>query len=131
MKNHVLRLEPGQDLKTELTKFCKAHNIHAGFILSGIGSLKTLKLRLANSKTYLEKAEFFEILSLQGSLSLDGAHVHMAVSDSQGHCWGGHLTDGCEIYTTAEILVQELEGYKFERAHDERTGFKELKVSRS
>ena len=30
------------------------------------------------------------------------AHLHIAVADSAGNVVGGHLMDGCFIYTTAE-----------------------------
>lgn len=131
MKLIPLRLEPGQDLKKEILNYCRSQKLSAGFILSGIGSLKTLNLRLANSQDTLKKDEFFEILSLQGSLTENAVHLHMAVADSRGQCFGGHLIDGCEINTTAEILIQELSDYKFDRVPDPRTGYLELKIKKN
>lgn len=128
LKPHVLRLQPGQDLKSELQAYCNRLSIRAGFVISCTGSLKQLKIRLANSTSYFEKSEGFEILSLQGSLSLNGLHLHMSVADEKGTCWGGHLMDGCQIYTTAEILLVELSDFSFTRKHDPSTGFAELVV---
>ena len=130
MKLIPLRLEPGQDLKKEILNFCQAQKLSAGFVISGIGSLKSINLRLANSKDTLQRQEFFEVLSIQGSLTENAVHLHMSVADSKGQCFGGHLMDGCEIYTTAEILIQEMPEYKFERVLDPRTGYPELKINK-
>ena len=87
MKSHALRLFPGQDLKKELNAFALKLGLRAGFVVSCCGSLKILKMRLADSVTLFERAEKFEILSLQGTLSPDGAHLHISVGDREGKCW--------------------------------------------
>lgn len=125
----AIRLLPGQDLKKELVNLTKKNNLQAAFVVCCCGSLKNLKMRLADSNTILDRKEKFEILSLQGTLCQDGAHLHISVSDSEGKTWGGHLVDGCEIYTTAEILILELPEHKFSREDDPKTGFKELKIT--
>jgi len=52
-----------------------------------------------------------EIASGTGNVSLrEGkpfAHVHIVVSDKGGHCFGGHLAPGTEVYL-AEVILQEL-----------------------
>lgn len=130
MKSHALRLMPGQDLKKELNAYTKRENLKAAFVVSCCGSLKILKMRLADSNSTFEKSEKFEILSLQGTLSPDGAHLHISVADKDGKTWGGHLLDGCEIYTTAEILIAELPGHQFTREKDSQTGFAELVIKK-
>ena len=85
-------------------------------------------MRLADSNSIFEHEEKFEILSLQGTLSPDGAHLHISASDKDGKVWGGHLVDGCLIYTTAEILIAELTDYQFSRVQDKQTGFAELLI---
>jgi len=128
MKAHALRLTPGQDLKKELNVFALSKKFKAGFVVSCCGSLKILKMRLADSNSIFEHEEKFEILSLQGTLSPDGAHLHISASDKDGKVWGGHLVDGCLIYTTAEILIAELTDYQFSRVQDKQTGFAELLI---
>ncbi len=130
MKSHALRLVPGQDLKKELNAYTKRENLKAAFVVSCCGSLKILKMRLADSNSTFEKSEKFEILSLQGTLSPDGAHLHISVADKDGKTWGGHLLDGCEIYTTAEILIAELPDHQFSREKDNQTGFAELVIKK-
>lgn len=130
MKAHALRLMPGQDLKKELISFTQKMNLNAAFVVSCCGSLKELKMRLADSSSKFERIEKFEILSLQGTLCPDGVHLHLSVADKEGKTWGGHLIDGCEIYTTAEILIAELPDYKFSREPDPKTGFAELVIKK-
>jgi predicted DNA-binding protein with PD1-like motif len=46
-----------------------------------------------------------EILSLSGTLSRDGAHLHIAVASSNGTVIGGHLCSGSLARTTAELEI--------------------------
>lgn len=128
VKPYPLRLKPQQDLKQELIQFTKRNGIAAGFIASCSGSIQKLRVRLADSNSHLERNEKFEILSLQGSLSQDGVHLHLSVADREGKVFGGHLVDGCEIYTTAEILILELSDYQLTREKDPKTGYPELVI---
>lgn len=68
----------------------------------------------------------FEIVSITGTLSTDGVHIHISVSDEEGNTIGGHLKDGCIINTTAEVCLLEFENIKFLREFDNNTGYKEL-----
>jgi predicted DNA-binding protein with PD1-like motif len=130
MTIHCYRLNPNDDLKKKLADICLEKNIQAGCILSSVGSLKVLNLRLAKSKTFLEQTENFEILSLNGTISVHGLHVHASVSNSEGTVFGGHLMDGNIIYTTCELVILELTDYNFRRNLDAATGFKELHISK-
>ncbi|MBC7741576.1 MAG: DNA-binding protein [Bdellovibrionaceae bacterium] len=130
MKTHCVRLNPQDDLKIKIIELCKASGIQAACVISAVGSLQHLKLRLANSQTVLEKSEKFEVLSLNGTVSIDGVHLHAMVSDSNGQTWGGHLLDGNIIYTTCELVVLEIDGFKMGREFDAATGFKELKITK-
>ena len=48
----------------------------------------------------------FEIVSLTGTLSAGGSHhLHVAIADSTGAVFGGHLLAGCVVRTTAEIVL--------------------------
>ncbi|MGC4053583.1 MAG: DUF296 domain-containing protein [Paludibaculum sp.] len=70
----------------------------------------------------------FEIVSLVGTVDAGSMHVHLSVSDGRGRTVGGHLMEGCRIYTTAEIAIGELPGLRFTREKDEASGYDELKV---
>ena len=130
MKTFAFRLLSGQDLKKELTSFTKENNIQAGFILTCVGCLKQATLRLADENIVKNFEQKFEIVSLVGTLCQDGVHLHISLSDANGNTVGGHLMVGCLIYTTAEIIVGELEDVVFSRKADSVTGFRELIVEK-
>ncbi|MDB5236092.1 MAG: hypothetical protein JWR44_3085 [Hymenobacter sp.] len=128
LKTYALRLRPGDDLRQQLTAFVQAHHIVAGTMLTCVGSLTVTTLRLANQEGPSVYRGHFEIVSLVGTLSTNGSHLHLAVSDSTGRTIGGHLLDGCRVYTTAEIVLGELPALEFRRETDATFGYQELAV---
>lgn len=128
MQTLALRLDPGDDLRASLVAALRASGHEAGFVLQGIGSLSVAQLRYAGQPQPDELRGDLEILSLAGSLSADGAHLHMSVSDAQGRVLGGHVCAGCVVRTTAELLLALLPGQRFTRELDPRTGYPELKI---
>lgn len=128
LKTYVLRLRPGDDLRQQLTAFVQANHILAGTMLTCVGSLTVATLRLANQEGSTVYRGHFEIVSLVGTLSANGSHLHLAVADSTGRTIGGHLLDGCRVYTTAEIVLGELPALDFRRETDPAFGYLELVV---
>jgi predicted DNA-binding protein with PD1-like motif len=128
MKIFALRLKPNQDLKESLKNFVTSNNIEAGFILTTVGSLKQATLRFANQNDSKVLQDKFEIVSLVGTLSTHGIHLHISISDKDGKTIGGHLEKGCLIYTTAEIVIGVSDDFIFVRTVDENTGYKELEI---
>lgn len=128
MKIFVLRLKPDEDLKQSLKAFVQSHHLQAGFVLTAIGSLKQAQLRFANQFHSIVLHDKFEILSLSGTLSIHGLHLHIAIADRTGKTIGGHLDQGNLIYTTAEIVLGEIEDLTFRRDRDDQTGFQELSI---
>lgn len=122
---HCFRLTKGMDLKKEIESYVIERQI-SGVILCCVGCLNKLVIRLADGKSVLEKDGYFEIVSITGTLSEDGVHIHIAVSDCAGKTIGGHLKDGCIVNTTAEICLEEFKGVKFKREFDSKTGYNEL-----
>jgi predicted DNA-binding protein with PD1-like motif len=129
MKTFAIRLKPDEDLRQSLKNFAEQEDIKAGFILTAVGSLKKATIRFANQEASTVLAEKFEILSLNGTVATTGVHLHIAIADKQGKMIGGHLSDGCIIYTTAEIVIGSSEEYVFLRTIDTQTGYKELEIS--
>ena len=128
MKIFPIRLKPEQDLKASLKTFVEQNNIQSGFILTTVGSLKQATLLFASQDETQVFEERFEIVSLVGTLSTHGLHLHISLSDKNGKTIGGHLVDGCIIYTTAEIIVGTTENFTFLRTVDTVTGYKELEI---
>jgi predicted DNA-binding protein with PD1-like motif len=124
-----IRLTPGDDLRAALAALPALHGVEAAFVLQGIGSLGAASIRLAGASDGTPLSGDLEILSLAGSLSPDGAHLHIAVADAQGRVTGGHVAPGCVVRTTAEVLVALLPGHRFTREHDDKTGYPELVVA--
>lgn len=128
MQAMALRLRPSQDLKVELDDFAKKHELEAACVLTCVGSLRKAVLRLADQHDVTEYVGKFEIVSLTGTLSQRDSHYHISLSDGAGHLIGGHLWEGCLIYTTAEIVIGVLPGVRFVREFDSESGYEELVV---
>ncbi|WP_319584224.1 PPC domain-containing DNA-binding protein [uncultured Pseudodesulfovibrio sp.] len=122
------RLTPGQDLLAELERLFADTGAGAGCVLACVGSLTKAVIRFANQPDSATLEGHFEIISLTGVLSPEGAHCHIAVSDGTGRTSGGHLMEGCRIYTTAEVVIGLLPGVRFARPFDPQTGYPELAV---
>ena len=127
---HAIRLKPAQDLRLGIEQYVKDRNIQAGWIITCIGSLTQYNLRFANQQAGHVRAGFFEVISLSGTLSADGCHFHIAVSDTNGTLTGGHLLEGCIVYTTAEIVMEETTDFSFTRETDGTTDWKELQITK-
>lgn len=123
-----IRLSPGADLRRMLEEAVEGQGVGSAFVVAGIGSLLGASLRYAGEPKERQLAGPLEILSLAGSLSPSGAHLHMSVSDAAGHVYGGHVGYGNTIRTTAEILIAPLADWSLAREFDETTGFKELVI---
>jgi uncharacterized protein len=128
IKIHALRLKPNQDLKQEIEAFVKKENIKAGWIMTCVGSLTQANLRYANQPEGTKSNGHFEIVSLVGTVSVNGSHIHLSMSDSLGVTKGGHLLEGNLIYTTAEIVIGESKNHVFTREKDGSTPWEELQV---
>ncbi len=128
---HTLRLVPGMDLNQALAAVVQEHGWEAASVSTCVGSLTHFVIRPANQRTLLERTGHFEIVSLTGTFSEGGTanHLHIAVSDSTGQTFGGHLVDGNLIYTTAEVVLLVHEEEVFTRPIDSRTTWDELVVT--
>jgi predicted DNA-binding protein with PD1-like motif len=132
MKTFPIRLTPSQDLRAALEAVVQSQNCRAAFVLSGIGSLSTAGIRLAGTEQPMRLTGEMEILTLSGTVAMDGckttSHMHMAVSTATGQVLGGHVAPGCIVRTTAEVLLALLPDWQFTREPDAATGYDELVV---
>ena len=130
LKIHAFRLTKGMDLKKCIEDYVVEHKIKSGVILSGVGCLYKVVLRTADGVTVKTIDDHYEIVSVTGTLSMDGCHIHISLSDVDLNVIGGHLKDGCLVNVTAEIVLGEFEDYEFGRDFDESTGYKELTIKK-
>ena len=128
MQNYTFRLPSGQDLFDSIQAFVQEKRIQAGCVLSGVGSLTHATIRLANREFTSEYHGHFEIVSITGTVSIHGSHLHLSISDGDGKTIGGHFESGCKIYTTAEIVLAVFEDVIYKREFAEDSGYEELKV---
>jgi len=125
-----LRLGPGTDLKRALNTLVRNEGLTSGWVMSCVGSLRQITLRLGDIHT----AEGdYEIISAAGTLSPSGLHVHLAVAEPTGAMIGGHLLAGCVVSDTGtvELIIGADPGWRFGRAPDPQTGFDELTIERT
>lgn len=125
-----VRLLPGDDLRCALEAAMTAQGIEAAFVVSGIGSLDPALIRLAGAAQPVRLAGDLELLSLSGSIAVNGSHLHLSVADAQGRVTGGHAAYGCLVRTTAEVLLALLPEWRFSREPDAATGYAELRPQR-
>ncbi|HWA13877.1 MAG TPA: PPC domain-containing DNA-binding protein [Burkholderiales bacterium] len=128
LRTIAARLTPGVDLRDAIERLGHEHHVEAGCILSAVGSLRSATLRLAGADTYTKLDGPFEIVSLSGTLSPDGPHLHLSIAAKDGRTIGGHLVPGCTVYTTVEVVVADLAGVRFARLPDAMTGYRELNI---
>jgi uncharacterized protein len=100
MKVLPLRLTPGADLRRALEAWMAEQQEQARCVISAVGSL-----------------------------SPDGAPLHIVVADSQGAVMGGHLCVGSLVRTTAELVISLLPDWRFSRELDPATGYPELRIT--
>lgn len=122
----AFRFAPGQELKAELHRLAMARQLKAGCIITCVGSLQDAEIRFADSSEATRLEGPFEIVSLTGTLSPDGDHLHIALGDKDGHTISGHFVSG-HVYTTAEVVLGSL-NTTFTRELDPQTGYPELRI---
>lgn len=132
MRSLTFRLRKGELLKEEIERRTVEAGIRAGVLLSIVGGVERAVLRMPQGEDggheIKDLAGPFEIVAGTGTVSPDGCHIHMSVSDRVGTCFGGHLKGGCPVVFTAEVVIGILEDATYRRVFDEKTGFEELEV---
>ncbi len=132
-KIHVFRIKPKQYLLESIQRFCKKNNITSGIIIGIIGSLEKASLNYIKTlpANYINKRFEgpLEIVSGQGSIANHEGktivHIHLTISNENG-ANAGHLAKGSIVFSTAEVVIGELEE-QLQREKDDYTGLLELK----
>ncbi|MES3023672.1 MAG: PPC domain-containing DNA-binding protein [Pseudomonadota bacterium] len=123
-----IRLHPGDDLRHALVQLVAGRGAGPAFVVSGIGSLVDARLRFAGEAAETIIPGPLEIISISGSVTLAGAHLHIAVSDCKGQVVGGHVGFGTIVRTTVEAVLVFLPEWNMTRELDPATGFDELLI---
>ena len=124
---YVVRLDPGDEIVEKILWLAAVENIRLATI-TGLGAVDNVTLGIFSPDTKQYKANMFhadfEIVSLTGTITTQRgrpyAHLHMAVSDLAGRCYGGHLIRAV-VSATAESVSQTLPG-EVDRQPDPKIG---------
>lgn len=128
MKQFSKRLLPGEDLRQEIERFANASSIQAGCVVSLVGNLSKVCLRMADGKTVKEWMGSYEIVSATGTISPEESHIHISVSDQEGNVIGGHLKLGSIVGVTVELVLLAFDDMVYAREYEESTGYDMLVV---
>lgn len=128
---YVLRLDPGEEVVTQVAAFAQERGITAGWV-SGIGSLDHAVLGFLDPEenVYFKRTfdERMEIGSLNGNVGVEGdkpfVHIHAVLSPRELLAYAGHLHEG-KVGVVAEIIVTAMHG-RLVRAVDPASGFARL-----
>jgi predicted DNA-binding protein with PD1-like motif len=128
------RLLQDEDLAEVIKKKAEEAGIRAGAIIA-IGSLKDVVLGYYKEREYRNTRLDgpLEMASCTGNIAVDEegqviVHVHLVVSDEKGRAFGGHLMKGSHVGATAELMMIEAVGVKLQKAFDQETNLKLLKL---
>jgi predicted DNA-binding protein with PD1-like motif/glutaredoxin len=99
-----LHLPPGADVRRSLEEIAQ-QQASQGFVLSVVGNLKTAAFACPGQSGPTTLSGELEIITLQGTLSPTGVHLHLSFSDGDCQVWGGHLEHGSVVLKGADVLV--------------------------
>jgi len=99
-----LRLAPGSDLRRTLEEFARERDA-SGFVLGVVGDLSSAAFQCPGQPQPTVIEGDLEIITLNGTLTPDGVHLHLSLSDGACQVWGGHLEPGTVVRKGAEVLV--------------------------
>ncbi|MEM3770148.1 MAG: DUF296 domain-containing protein [Candidatus Bathyarchaeia archaeon] len=129
------RILKGEDLVDAIKVRVEKSGVKAGLIIA-IGSLKTVVLGYYKEGKYknIRLDGPLEIASCTGNIAVDEKgktiiHVHIVATNERGEAFGGHLMQGSVVGATAELAIIEGVGLNLQRAFDEKTKLKLLRLS--
>ena len=108
MRSLPLKLAPGSDLRLSLEQLGRSEGIH-GFVLGVVGNLNRAAFQCPGQATPTVLEGDLEVITLNGTISPEGVHLHLSLSDGACQVWGGHLEEGTLVQKGVDLLVGVLE----------------------
>ncbi len=99
-----LRLAPGSDLRRALEEFAR-DRAASGFVMGVVGDLSRAAFQCPGQAGPTLIDGDLEIITLNGTLSPEGVHLHLSLSDGACQVWGGHLEHGSLVRKGADVLL--------------------------
>jgi uncharacterized protein len=137
----LVRILPGSDVLEGIEKVCRETGIHAGIVMSCVGTLQRASFLIVVPARNRVGAKYGDPLTIEGPLEFLGAqgtvgreenrdvyvHLHGLVSDKDGVVHGGHLVRGqCPVLITCEVAITQVEGVSLVRRMDPEIGWQVL-----
>jgi len=99
-----LHLDAGSDVRLSLEALAREQGA-TGYVLSVVGNLSTAVFQCPGKPAPTRLRGELEIITLSGTLSPEGVHLHLSFSDGDCRVWGGHLEPGTLVLRGADLLV--------------------------
>ncbi len=103
-----LKLAPGSDLRLSLEELAQRDGI-SGFILGVVGNLTKASFQCPGQAEPTVLEGDLEVITLNGTFSPEGVHLHLSLSDGACQVWGGHLEPGTIVQKGVDLLIGVLE----------------------
>ena len=104
MRALPIHLDAGADLRGSLEQIAREEQAF-GFVLSVVGNMRQACFACPGQDAPIVLEGELEIITLQGTLSPAGVHLHLSFSDPSCQVWGGHLERGSQVLKGADLLV--------------------------
>jgi predicted DNA-binding protein with PD1-like motif/glutaredoxin len=108
MRALPIHLEAGADLRGSLEDLALEQQA-TGFVLSVVGNMSQACFACPGQPEPTVLRGELEIITLQGTVSPSGVHLHLSFSDPGCQVWGGHLEHGSLVLKGADLLVGVLQ----------------------
>lgn len=128
----VVGLQPGEMLLESLKKAIADRGIRNGAVVSGAGTLKSVRMHYVDHDRFPPKDVFvtvpgpLELVSIQGVIADGEPHLHVTVSRREEGARSGHLEDGSEVLYLAEVAILKCDSLAMVRRLDEARKIKLL-----
>ena len=99
-----LHLPPGSDLRRSLEEFAVARAA-TGFVLGVVGDVSRAAFQCPGQPQPTLIEGDLEIITLNGTISPRGVHLHLSLSDGSCQVWGGHLELGTVVRKGTDLLL--------------------------
>ncbi len=104
-----VRLDKNDLLLESLMEAIKTQGIHDGAVLTAAGSLSRCTFHGVNS-TMTTVNDPMELSSLGGIIADGQPHLHVVLTSKARGAFGGHLENGCQVLSHAEITILKFSG---------------------
>ena len=127
MRSLPLKLAPGSDLRLSLEELAQRDGI-SGFVLGVVGNLTKASFQCPGQADPTVLEGDLEVITLNGTFSPEGVHLHLSLSDGACQVWGGHLEPGTIVQKGVDLLVGVLEQRESSPAQQSSTPRLEIAV---